>query len=57
MSDIIKLLANGYAELQAEAIEASTVENYDPTEDTLPLYVRLTRGFERQSQSNKDARK
>lgn len=48
MDDIIKLIADGYAELQPNPVETTPVENYDPEEeDELPLHLRLARGFER----------
>ena len=43
---ILKLIADGYNELQPETVETSTEDTYDPAEDELPLYLRLAKGFE-----------
>lgn len=45
--EIIKLIADGYAELQPDPIETTPIEDYDPEEDELPLHLRLAHGFER----------
>lgn len=46
--EIMKLIADGYAELQPDPVETTPIEDYDPEEDDdLPLHLRLARGFER----------
>lgn len=47
MDDIIKLIADGYAELQPDPSEKPVTEDYDPAEEALPLHLRLARGFDR----------